>query len=336
MTLSPEPPAPRSYFSQFENISGVKIYSCGLTRRAGFINGMKRCKEIVSKINPDIIHSHGIRADRITSKLRTKALKVATIHCFLENDYKDTYGKYKGWLMCMMEISYLKKMNVCIGVSKAVADYLKERFGLKNITYICNGIDQEKYYAVSENEKKKLREKLQLPQNGAIFISAGQLIERKDPLFLIKQWVGGVGEHLVFLGNGKLYEKCIEETKERENIHILGYKTNISEYLQAADGYISASRSEGIGLTILEAMSCGLPSLLTDIPAFKEILSYGENLGLSYKFGDENDFKEKMCDFLKLDKEITRNEAIAIAKEFSSEKMAERYQNIYISYLNKV
>jgi glycosyltransferase involved in cell wall biosynthesis len=332
LTLSPEPENTR--LSDFEKIQNVKIHSLNLSRISGIFSGVMRVQRIIDEINPKIIHSHGIRADGFLSKAKTNALKVATIHSFIEEDYSLNYGKLKGRIMSVMDISYLKKMSICVGVSQSVADYVKQKFGIKNAIGIPNGVDIKRFFPINDVEKIKTKERLSLPLDKKIFLSTGLLIDRKDPLFLIRQWILAsrfMSEcHLYILGVGELYDKCLELAKKHENIHILGRKDNVQEYLQAGDYYVSASKSEGISLSILEAMACGLPLLLTDIPPFREVLSHGDNLGLCYKLGDGTDFIEKLQKLLKFDLGILKKEAIlTLQKEFSVEKMVKRYQDIY-------
>ncbi|MCL1946748.1 MAG: glycosyltransferase [Chitinivibrionia bacterium] len=333
LTLSPEPQ--KSRLEDFEKIRGLKIRSLGLSRIAGLLRNLKETQKIVDEIKPRIIHSHGMRADGILSKLKTAALKIASIHSFIQEDAIYAYGKIRGRIICAANISYFKKVDICIGVSQSVANYVNEKFGVRNAVGIPNGVDVKKFFAVNEKEKLNLRKKLSLPDNDTIFISTGLLFGRKDPLFLIKQWIFYKNFlsncHLYILGSGKLYDECVETAEKNENVHIIGRKDNVEEYLQASDYYVSASRSEGISLSILEAMACGLPLLLTDIPPFKEVLSYGKNLGLSYKLGDGNDFSQKLQELLKFDKEKSKEEAVSTAKrEFSVETMIERYQKVYL------
>lgn len=333
LTLSPEPK--KSRLDDFEKIQNIKILSLGLSRIYGMLKGKSKIQELIDKIKPNVVHSHGIRADGILSKVKTNALKVATVHSFLEEDYSMTYGRLKGKWMCVADISYLKKMSVCVGVSQSVAHYLAERFGVKNAVGIPNGIDIKRFFPISGEKRAILREKLSMPKGKKIILSIGSLSDGKNPAFLIKQWrlaAGLLSEyHLYIIGAGKLYDECIGVATGSENIHIIGRKDNVEEYLQAGDFYVSASRSEGISLSVLEAAACGLPLLLTDIPPFREVLSYNENIGRCYREGDGNSFIAMFLELVNTDKEISRNAAIeTIQKNFSVEKMIERYQEIYL------
>jgi len=331
--LSPEPD--NTDIFSFKTLNNVTLIHLNLSRIKGIFRGVSKTQKIVDKLKPDIIHSHGIRADGILSKIKTNARKVATIHGFIDEDYIMSFGKIKGTLMYKTDLSYLRQMSVCVGCSQAVADYVKQKFGLQNTVGIPNGIETLKYFAVSEAKKIELRKKLSIPTNAVIWLSSGKFTYRKQPLFMIKQWllykVLLKEHHLYILGTGEQYNECLELSKGYDNIHLPGRVDNVDEYLKAGDYYISASKSEGFSMAILEAAACGLPLLLTDIPQFKEVLYYNKNMGLNFKLDDSGDFITKLQEMINFDKKSIQSSIIeTIKNEFSAQKMTERYVKEYL------
>ena len=72
---------------------------------------------------------------------------------------------------------------------------------------------------------------------------------------------------LIILGDGenrKKLEKLIKIKEISDVVNMPGICTNVSEYLQSSDIYISASLTEGLPLSMLEAMACGLPVIGSD------------------------------------------------------------------------
>jgi len=332
LTLSKEPP--NTDLAEFEKISDLKIHSLNLSRLQGLLFSKKKAQKFIENLKPDVIHSHGIRADGVLSKIKTNARRIATIHGFIDEDYTMTYGKTKGMLMCKSDVSYLKKMCVCVGCSQSVANYVRQKFDLQNVIGIPNGIDTTKYFAVSEEKRLELRKKLSIPQNAIIWLSTGKFTSRKQPLFMVKQWLLYTEvlkeQHLYILGAGEQYDECVELAKGHNNIHLPGRVDNVNEYLQAGDYYVSASKSEGFSMAVLEAVACGMPLLLTDIPQYKEVLVHNEYIGRNYKLDDSEDFISRLQELLNIDKETARKNAIETAKsEFSAKKMTERYVEVY-------
>ena len=79
---------------------------------------------------------------------------------------------------------------------------------------------------------------------------------------------------LLFAGDGPLARACKGLAGGDPRIHFLGQISNVQDYLQVADVFVSAALSEGLPNTVLEAMASGLPTVLSDIPAHREILDF--------------------------------------------------------------
>jgi len=331
ITLSPE--LRNSNWAEFESM-GVYMYSLNLSRFKGVLYAKKSLRHLFAKISPNLIHTHLFRADILSSKFKYDYNNIATVRNFPEQDYTSAYGRIIGRIMYMRHIRALKKTVLSVGVSDAVSDNLKNKNKVSDVITIKNGVDTEIYFPPSNSDKKYLREKLKLSVFGNIFISSGTLIVRKDPFFLINAWrkIFALKNdyHLVFIGAGDLYEKCIRATYSCENIHVIGYVDNVIDYLKCGDYYVSASHSEGMPNAVLEAMACGLPVLLSNIDPHKEILACNPGAGFCYELGNEDSF----CMYLDKLRDENRNimaetSTKIIAKYFSAQKMSKMYQREY-------
>ena len=72
--------------------------------------------------------------------------------------------------------------------------------------------------------------------------------------------------HLVIIGDGpeqNSINKSIIKLGLEKTVHTLGAKEEVVNYLQAFDAYALPSISEGMSISLLEAMSCSLPALVT-------------------------------------------------------------------------
>lgn len=124
------------------------------------------------------------------------------------------------------------------------------------------------------------------------------------------------------------------EESANSNILFLGFKKNIIPYLQIADLYISASYSEGLPLSVMEAMSNQVIPILSSIDPHKEIVqnSCFEN----YLFDcDDTDALYKICNSLLNQKDGIEELKVAareiIINHFSAQRMAKDYYQLYLS-----
>ena len=93
---------------------------------------------------------------------------------------------------------------------------------------------------------------------------------------------------LLLVGDGPLRAE-LEETSRKlgigERVRFLGIRRDVPDLLQAADLFALMSVSEAASLTLLEAMACGLPVVVTDVGGNSEIVRH-EQEGLLVPRGD--------------------------------------------------
>lgn len=332
VTLSPEPPDSR--WRDFEEL-GIEIRSLGLSRLKGAFLAKNRLLHLIDQFGADVLHSQGIRADMLSSNIPGSFKKMTTTRNFPQVDYAMRYGPLKGRLMVSMHVNAFKKIDLCVGVSGAVSDNLCKRFSIQNIATIRNGVDDHVFYPPEPRQKYELRAKFGLPPDVRIWISSGHLSDIKDPLFLISAWknMSKCKEFLVFIGDGPLYDNCVMKAKGSSNIILRGRVSNVVDYLRASDFFISSSKAEGLPNSVLEALACGLPVVLSDIGAHREIWEIVPSIGALYKQGCTEDFIRSVQGVLAKDRESMSNAAITIIKNhLSAKRMSEKYQALYSGF----
>src|SRR3989344_358738 len=126
------------------------------------------------------------------------------------------------------------------------------------------------------------RAQLALPERGAIFVSIGRLIPRKNYDLLLRAWARVPESQLVIIGSGPLQaklERRIAELGLGNRVQLTGFvaEETKQQILQASQGYVSAADHEGFGLVFLEAMQAGLPIVATRRGGHTDFLRAGEN-----------------------------------------------------------
>ncbi len=329
ITLSPEPDIKNSWWPELER-KGIKLYSLNLPRIKGLFFASTKLKKLINILEPDIIHCHCFRSTVLAGKVLKKYNRIATIHCDYEIDFKMVYGAVLGKIMSFLYTRALKQMKIKVACSKMLADLLNKKYPYMFFNFVNNGVDTNKFCAVED--KKLLRKKLNLPLDKKIVIWAGSFIDRKDPLTMVKaiKEIPHNKYYFVFCGaRGPLLNVCKEELKNRKDVLFTGYITNIAEYFQASDIYVSTSLSEGFHLTVYEAMACGMPVILTDIEVYKNLKN--NSAVLFYNSKNNRDLTSKLTELL--DNNYNKNLSIiaqeTVVKNYSAHNMAREYMKIY-------
>lgn len=330
LTLSTEPED--SLKEYFENDLHTKVETLGLLRIEGLFFAKKYIEKFIVETNIDIVHSHGFRADGLVCKL-SYIKSVSTLHNYPYYDYTMTYGNIMGYIMAKIHLRYLKKLNSPFACSKSISIMLK-KMNNYNIDFVRNGTDTQRFQNL---DKKVLRERFQLEKDIKVFVSVGHLSNRKDPLLIIEAFKIANIENsiLLFLGDGHLKQECVHAIGDHKNIVIVGSVSNVHEYLGASDYFISASLAEGLPNTVLEAMACGLPCVLSNIPPHSEIYEINKDSSILFEIKDINGLSEKIKEVMNNDYEVMSKASKKIVfGSLSAKIMSQNYQIIYEKLLN--
>ncbi len=329
ITLSKEPQD--TMINDFQNLN-IEIIKLNLDRLKGFLFGGFKLKKILGNLNPHIIHCNGFRDIVLVGLfVNKKYKKIATIHCDFDIDYVLKYGFFIGKGMSLIQKYVIKNFNSRIAVSELLSEILNKKYPKIKFDYVDNGIDTD-FFKPTEN-KFELRKILNLPTDKKIFIWCGSFIERKDPITLVNTIKQIKNENLFFVfcgARGLFLEICKNELKNNKNVLFTGYVNNIKEYLQASDYYIATSLSEGLPNGVLEALSCGLPCILSHIPQHNYILEDTKDIGLFFDVQNTKDLKLEISKILNVDYKLySKNAVDLIQNKFSAKLMNTIYQGFY-------
>jgi glycosyltransferase involved in cell wall biosynthesis len=332
LTLSPEPS--RSRKGDFEDL-GVSIHQFNQSRVSWIISGGKALRQYIANIEPHIIHSHSLRPDIFSAKHLEGYIRISTLHANLKDNYINTYNRPIGDYFAYTQIKHVNHLEKVVACSKSVYEVYKNK--VDSIDFIPNGVDAAIFKPLSPEAITQKRSELNLPANKKIFISVGSLCARKDPHTLIKGFLSSEHKNdsiLLMLGTGEL-ETELKSTYTSENILFKGYIKDVVAYLEVSDFFMSASWSEGLPNTVMEALGCGLPTCLSDIAAHHEILSINPDAGIIFKCGDHEGLSNSINTLMKKEYTSLRKAAVSIIEqELSAKKMAASYQKLYLSMYN--
>lgn len=114
-------------------------------------------------------------------------------------------------------------------------------------------------------------------------LSVGRLSVEKNHISLIHAFENIINPtiNLIIVGEGPEYQILIDMIREKKmtkRVKFIGYRSDVLEIMKGARGFVSLSLHEGMPNTVLEAASCQLPLLLSDIPEHRSLFFPSEAL----------------------------------------------------------
>lgn len=286
ITLFKEPQD--SMIEEFKK-NNIKVICLNLDRIAFIFNGKQKLCEILKRKDISIVHSYGVKPDCLCNKTckRTNITHIITLRNYPKEDILTRMNFIKGKIALRNHIKALLSCKHVVCCSKTIYEKMINDYPNKEFTYIQNGVDIKKYNKISKNKKIELRKKYGFDNMKKIFISTGSFIPRKRIEETIKGYMEAKQKNsmLLLLSDGPLLSNLKLKYK-RENIIFYGKTPYVAELLQLSDCFISSSESEGLPNGVIEAISCGLPVILSDIPQHKEIIHELPNVGKLYNLGN--------------------------------------------------
>ena len=138
---------------------------------------------------------------------------------------------------------------------------------------------------------------------------------------------------LILIGDGELRESLEAEAKKlqiEDCVIFTGKVNNVNDYLKHIDLFISSSLWEGLPTVIMEAMLAGVPVVATSIPGSIDMVKPGVNGWLASPGKPEHLAKVIVEALVHSEhRESYSRAAVETVKEFSLEKIAEKYQALY-------
>jgi len=296
--------------------------------------------EVIKYENLDIIHAHYAIPHAISGILTKNILKDTKIKLLTTLHGTDI-------TLVGLEPAFHPLVKYSLEMSDgitAVSNYLKnntlQHFNInKDINVIYNFIDTE-YYKRKENCRFK---KSIAPNDEKILVHTSNFrgVKRvKDTILILNEVIKTVPAKLVLIGDGPERsdaEKLTRELGLNEHVKFLGKQTVIVDLLSAADVFLLPSQSESFGLSALEAMSCGVPVVASNIGGIPEVVIHGES-GYVAELGDITRMAKYVKELLTNEKKwnlFSKNSRNIAEEKFNYKKIIPQYEKMYEELLNK-
>ena len=230
----------------------------------------------IRELQPDIVHTHASFSGRIAARMYGRCKIVHTLHCAFP---------VTGWrrlppvklLTGMLNNFFSHRMIATSPVARDVL--LALGASDKKIRTIFNGASPAKDY--TEEEREKLREKYDIPQDSFVAAYISRLVDIKghDHVLDAARHLQD-GTLILFAGSGEYETHLRNRIRDEQisNVRLLGFVEAVDEILALMDVQVNASYvSETTSLSLLQGMSVGKPAVVTNFSGNPYVIEDGIN-----------------------------------------------------------
>ena len=309
-------------------------------------NRHRLMKEII-EWDPEIVHS---QCEFFSLPFANRIAKITGAP--IVHTYHTLYEQYVTYIFPSKRMGHfvvrtaskglLKNVDTVIAPTRKVEDAL-HGYGMENeIKVVPSGINLEQHKKrITEEERTEKRHALGIADDDVVLINLGRLGNEKNIDELLVFFAKAKKRHsrlrFLIVGDGPAradLEKHAEELGVANDVIFTGMvkPTEVQDYYQLGDVFVSASTSETQGLTYIEAEANGLPLLCRRDECLRDVIEQGEN---GYEYTNEEEFLE-WIDHIAGDENWRREagkRSEEIAATFDKEAFASAIESVYKSIL---
>jgi glycosyltransferase involved in cell wall biosynthesis len=307
------------------------------------VAGFSRARGVLREFQPDLIHSHTYPANIAARllylldhlRLRPAPPLISTMHNAGE----------KSWLRMQAYrfTDFLARHTTTVSHASA-AHYLRlKAISAKNSSVLTNGIDIQEFAPDSER-RSRMRTEMRV-QLEFVWLAAGRIIPVKDYPNLLRAfarvravfpdallWIAGEAEN----SEAVAMRNLAAELSLEECVRWLGLRRDMPALLDAADGFVLASASEGMPLVVGEAMAMEKPVVATDAGGVRELAG---DAGVIVPTNNPEALASAMLETMRRTpsarESLGRAARTRIANHFSIDTKADEWETLYREVLSK-
>lgn len=286
----------------------------------------KICKKELIRIEkeykPNLIHAHDYTATLFCGLFIKKTMIISHLHN--NSPWIKKFLHPYSWAFLIATKN--KKINKILTVSDSIEkEYIFSKYIKNKIEMIGNPISVQKITSQVPSNLNKIYD----------ICFVGRLTEQKNPIGFIniineiKKEIPNI--KAIMLGDGELRKKCenlVNELNLTRNIEIIGFRKNVYTYMAQSKVFCLPSKWEGFGLVTFEALSLGLPCIVSNVGGLPGIVN--DNCGKLCNNNEE--YVQEIILLLKNDLEYSKKKLQALDNAKKLDNSNSYYKNLEIIY----
>jgi UDP-glucose:(heptosyl)LPS alpha-1,3-glucosyltransferase len=312
----------RASWRHLANLIAVPLFTLLATWRAVRMRGAKIVLSHGDSLTGDVCVMHAVNRASLVEKRR------AGYYGWLFNP-SNLWVTWRDWWMLRGG-----RYRRIVAISERVRTQLKQHYHVadERIVTIPNGINLSRFDPLNARSRSEVRRSFGVPEQAPLVLFVGSQFRLKGLEFAIRALVEMKTTAFLLVVGGDAqaqFKRLAEQLGVSDRVIFAGSRSDLPEIYPAADAFVLPTLYETFALVCLEAMASGLPVLASPVGGIEDYLVDGVN-----GFHIQRDSREIA---LKLDQVLNdptlharlRESGLATAKNYSWEKIAKQYLNLF-------
>lgn len=299
--------------------------------------------KLFRQLKPDIVHSRNWPTLEAVPGAWLAGVP-AILHCEHGRNANDAQGE--PLRQRVMRYVYYSMADRVLTVSEDLKQYLHKTVHVpeKRLQLISDGVDTNEFRADAE-ARARIRHSFQIADDAFVLGTVARFDPVKDLRVLLRAAEiivrRGVNAHVMMVGYGPLRETLERESQAlpvlQGRVHFSGETKEVVQWLSTMDAFVLTSLFEGTSVALLEAMSVGVPPVVTRVGGNPEVVS-DERYGYLIETKDEMGLAvrlEGLAANRELREQIGRACRQRIQERYELNDLFRRYEQVYLEMLGR-
>jgi len=321
---------------------GCRLFRIDPQHIMRFPGYLLKVRKLIKYEKISVIHTHQ-RIDSIFARLACSVLGIKIVQTVHDYDFQASL------IIRLLTTICFKITDLSIFVSNVQKQYYLKKYKIPDnnkTDVVYNGIRFEKFDSTPSSDNILTR--LNIQKKGLLLGSVGNFVNGHDQMticrFLALLGKKEVDFTFLFIGkrdlrNPHLFDDSVSFCRIyglSDKVLFLGSRSDVPEILPRLDAFIYSSDHDTFGISVIEAIACGVPVFVNDWPVMREVTEDGQR-AILYRSKDEHDLLAKFSAFLiavnNFKSEAVKNK-IPVREKFSIENHLFRLHSVYKMLMN--
>jgi len=318
--------------------SGIEYVNLSFRVRT-FVQCMLRLAGILRREKVDILHTH----IAYTSFFGRLAGLCSRVPFMVTTDHGQHLWKKRWEVMADWALNRFTACRVAVTGDVAEILHTRDHTPRNKIIVVPNGVDVERF-RVDSSRGKAVRKELGISDDTVVVGTVARLSWAKALEVLVETTAELVKRlpkvRCVIVGDGSLrgeVEQCVKDLGMQDYVLMTGTRMDVPELLSAFDVFVLSSRTEGLPVSLLEAMAAGRPIASTRVGGIPEVVTDRKE-ALLVEPGDPHALADAIVEIVsdpRLAAELARNAEERVGAEYSIAATVRKLERVYCDLLSK-